>query len=73
MPDLSNSAPVWWRAVRKKDSIETLCSLDGKNFTSVRLGYFIPNARVEVGIMCSAPEGLGFESSFDKLKLTDNL
>jgi uncharacterized protein len=25
MTDLSKTAPVWWRAVRKKDSVETLC------------------------------------------------
>jgi regulation of enolase protein 1 (concanavalin A-like superfamily) len=68
MPDLSDSAPVWWRAVRRKDSIETLCSLDGKTFTSVRQGYFPPNVPVEVGIMCAAPEGPGFEATFDHLK-----
>lgn len=69
MPDLSRTAPVWWRAVRKKDSIETLCSVDGKNFTSVRQGYFAPGVKVDVGIMCAAPEGLGFEATFDDLKL----
>jgi len=50
MPDLSDTAPIWWRAVRKKDSIETLCSLDGKAFTSVRQGYFPPDEKVEGGI-----------------------
>src|SRR5713101_1239316 len=69
MPDLSNTAPLWWRAVRRKDSIETLCSLDGKTFTSARQGYFVPQARVDVGIMCAAPEGTGFEAVFDSLKL----
>jgi uncharacterized protein len=69
MPDLSKTEAVWWRAVRKKDSIETLCSADGKNFTSVRQGYFVPGVQVEVGIMCAAPEGTGFEASFDGLKL----
>jgi uncharacterized protein len=69
MPDLSKTAPIWWRAVRKKDSIETLCSLDSKTFTSVRQGYFVPEAQVNVGIMCAAPEGLGFEAVFDDLKL----
>jgi len=68
MPDLSDNAPVWWRAVRKKDSIETLCSLDGKTFTSLRQGYFPPNSKVEVGIMCAAPEGPGFEAVFDELQ-----
>jgi regulation of enolase protein 1 (concanavalin A-like superfamily) len=69
MPDLSNTAPIWWRAVRKKDSIETLCSLDGKSFTSVRQGYFPPEVKVDVGIMCAAPEGSGFDAVFDELKL----
>jgi regulation of enolase protein 1 (concanavalin A-like superfamily) len=69
MPDLSNTAPIWWRAVRKKDSIETLCSLDGKNFTSVRQGYFPPTVQVDTGIMCAAPEGPGFNATFDHLTL----
>ncbi len=67
--DLSKTAPIWWRAVRKKDSIETLCSLDGRNFTSVRQGYFVPGVETNVGIMCAAPEGPGFEAAFDDLKL----
>jgi len=69
MPDLSDTAAVWWRAVRKKDSIETHCSRDGKSFTMIRQGYFPPGTQVEVGIMCAAPEGPGFEALFDNLKL----
>ena len=69
MPDLSDTAAVWWRAVRKKDSIETHCSRDGKSFTTVPQGYFPPGTQVEVGIMCAAPEGPGFQALFDNLKL----
>lgn len=69
MPDLSDTAAVWWRAIRKKDSIETHCSLDGKNFIAIRQGYFEPGVKVDVGIMCAAPQGPGFEASFDHLKL----
>ena len=69
MKDLSASGPVWWRAVRSKDSLETLCSLDGKTFQSVRQGYLVPDRPAEVGIMCAAPEGDGFECVFDNLKL----
>jgi regulation of enolase protein 1 (concanavalin A-like superfamily) len=69
MPDLSDTAEIWWRAVRKKDSIETLCSLDGHEFTSVRQGYFVPGVKVNVGIMCAAPEGPGFEATFSDPKL----
>ena len=70
MNDLASSGSVWWRVVRKLDSLETLCSIDGKNFTSVRMGYLVPSATAEVGIMCAAPEGEGFQSVFDNLKLT---
>ncbi len=69
MKDLSASGPVWWRVVRSKDSLETLCSLDGKTFQSVRQGYLVPDRPAEVGIMCAAPEGGGFECVFDNLKL----
>ena len=69
MDDLSSGGPVWWKAVRAKDSLETLCSLDGKKYTSVRQGYLAPGREAEVGIMCAAPEGNGFESVFDNLKL----
>jgi len=69
MKDLSANGPVWWRAVRSKDSLKTLCSLDGKTFQSVRQGYLVPDRPAEVGIMCAAPEGGGFECVFDNLRL----
>ena len=69
MPALSDTAEIWWRAVRKKDSIETRGSLDGQKFTSVRQGYFVPGVKVRVGIMCAAPEGPGFEAIFSDPKL----
>ena len=69
MPDLSDTAAVWWRAVHKKDSIETHCSRDGKSFTTICQGYFPPGTQVEIGIMCAAPEGPGSEALFDNLKL----
>ena len=69
MPDLSQTAPVWWRVIRKNNWIESLCSLDGKSFTSVRQGYFVSAPKADVGIMCAAPKGTGFAASFDSLQL----
>lgn len=69
LPDLSETEPIWWRIVRKNDSIETFCSLDGSKFTSVRMGYFPKQASVEVGLMCAAPSGPGFDATFKGLKL----
>jgi regulation of enolase protein 1 (concanavalin A-like superfamily) len=69
LDDLSQSGPVWWRVARKKDSIEAQCSSDGKTFLTVRQGYFPAAVEVQVGVMCAAPEGAGFEAAFDNLKL----
>ena len=46
-----------------------LHSSDGERFVSARLGYLPPAATANVGVMCVAPEGRGFESIFDRLKL----
>jgi uncharacterized protein len=72
LPDLSQSEPIWWRVVRKNDSIETFCSLDGAKFMSVRMGYFPTQRSVEIGLMCAAPSGPGFEASFQALRLDLN-
>jgi regulation of enolase protein 1 (concanavalin A-like superfamily) len=70
MDDLSQTGPVWWRAERKGNSLQVYRSLDGKGFSMIRSGYFMPGPGVEVGIMCAAPEGNGFESEFDNLWLS---
>jgi regulation of enolase protein 1 (concanavalin A-like superfamily) len=62
--------PLWWRIVRKGSSLEVLYSLDGRNFVSTRLGYLPLQAAVDIGIMCCSPEGAGFESTFDEIRLT---
>jgi regulation of enolase protein 1 (concanavalin A-like superfamily) len=69
MEDLSQTGAVWWRVIRKKDSIEAHVSRDGDKFTAVRQGYFPADVKVQVGIMCAAPEGAGFEAVFDQLTI----
>jgi hypothetical protein len=62
--------PLWWRIVRKGSSLEVLHSLDGKNFISTRLGYLPLTPAVDTGIMCCSPEGPGFDSTFDQIRVT---
>jgi uncharacterized protein len=66
---ITTKDPLWWRIVRKGSSLEVLYSLDGKNFTSTRLGYLPLKATVDTGIMCASPEGRGFECGFDEIRL----
>lgn len=56
--------------MRKGSSLEVLYSLEGKNFISTRLGYLPLQAVVDAGIMCCSPEGTGFDSTFDEIRLT---
>jgi regulation of enolase protein 1 (concanavalin A-like superfamily) len=70
MEDLSQHAPVYWRVLRKKDSLEAQCSKDGEKFTTVRQAYFPAAVPLEVGVMCAAPEGSGFDSTFDQLEIS---
>lgn len=67
---ITTGEPLWWRIVRKGSSLEVLYSLDSKNFISTRLGHLPLQAAVDAGIMCCSPEGPGFESIFDQLRLT---
>jgi regulation of enolase protein 1 (concanavalin A-like superfamily) len=69
MEDLTQRGAVYWRVVRQKDSIEARCSLDGEKFVTVRQGYFPAQQKVMVGVMCCAPEGSGFDATFDQLVL----
>jgi len=66
---ITTKAPIWWRLVRKGSSLEVLYSLDGKNFTSTRLGYLPLQASVDAGVMCCSPEGNGFDCTFDEIHL----
>jgi regulation of enolase protein 1 (concanavalin A-like superfamily) len=66
---ITTNDPIWWRIVCKGSSLEVLYSLDGKNFTSTRLGYLPLQASMDTGIMCCSPEGAGFECTFDEIRL----
>lgn len=69
LDDLSQKEAVYWRVERKKDSLEVKVSEDGQTWFTIRQGYFPPFVEVQVGVMCAAPEGPGFEAVFDDLRL----
>jgi len=69
MEDLLQNGPIYWRVVRKRDSLEVQCSKDGDKFLSIRQGYFPAGVEVQVGVMCAAPEGAGFDAMFDQLTI----
>ena len=62
-------AAFWLRVIRRGDHVEVHISLDGEGFTLMRIGYLVPSQEAMVGSMCAAPEGDGFDVSFDEWKL----
>ena len=55
---------LWLRVIRKAEAVEVFYSLDGKEYTLLRLAYLVPSAVTQVGPMCASPDGSGFEVIF---------
>jgi regulation of enolase protein 1 (concanavalin A-like superfamily) len=63
---LAGSPPtIWLRVVRKAEAVEIFYALDGATYTLLRLAYLPPSPRIDVGVMCAAPDGSGFEVAFE--------
>ena len=56
---------LWMKVIRKGPALDIFHSLDGQHFVESRVGYLSPVESVDVGPMCAAPEGKGFEVRFD--------
>lgn len=56
---------IWLRVTRKAEAVEVFYSLNGQDYTLLRLAYLVPSAVTQVGPMCASPEGSGFEIVFE--------
>ena len=56
------------RATRQKDAITS--SLDGEEFTVLRVAHLPPGILLKVGPLVSSPEGEGFGATFSDDKVT---
>ena len=66
-----NDSPksVWLKLLRKGDYAEIKYSFDGKNFEMLRLAYFPPNVKVQVGMVAAAPGKLSFPVTFENFEV----
>lgn len=67
LPD--NPPSLWVRVTRRGTAIEVHYSLDGKQYTMLRLAYLTPVEIVKAGLMCASPEGDGFPITFEQFKI----
>lgn len=63
-PLAGNPPSIWLRVIRKAEAVEIFYSLDGAAYTLLRIAYLQPSAKTNVGVMCAAPDGHGFDVSF---------
>ncbi len=68
-PLAGNPPALWLRVVRKVEAVEIFYSLDGQAYTLLRIAYLPPTPGVAIGIMCAAPDGHGFEVTFENLRI----
>jgi uncharacterized protein len=65
VPLPQNPSFIWLRLTRRTEAIEIHYSLNGIDFTMLRMGYFLPSESAGAGIMCASPDGDGFSVSFE--------
>jgi regulation of enolase protein 1 (concanavalin A-like superfamily) len=63
-------AALWLRVVRRSEALEVYCSLDGAAYRMLRLAHLTDAPRLQIGPMCAAPDGPGFQVSFEQLRLS---
>ena len=69
VPLPQNPPSIWIRVTRKAEAVEVYYSLDGENYTMLRMAYLLPSATLDVGIMCAAPDGGGFPVVFEEFAI----
>jgi regulation of enolase protein 1 (concanavalin A-like superfamily) len=72
VPRQDSPPAVWLTLLRKGDYVEIQYSFDNHDFKMLRLAYFppTPGRKVQVGLMCAAPDGKGFPVEFTDFSLT---
>ncbi|WP_414514460.1 DUF1349 domain-containing protein [Nostoc sp. PCC 9305] len=69
IPMPQNPSAIWVRVTRRSTAIEVEYSLNGTEYTMLRLAYLTPVETVSVGVMCASPEGNGFQTRFEKFQI----
>ena len=70
VPMPQNPASLWLRVIRRDTAVVVQYSLDGEQYTMLRMAYLTPVASLSVGVMCASPEGNGFSVTFQGWKIS---
>ena len=69
VPLADNPDFIWIKILRIGSAVEASFSLDGQTFTMIREAYLTEAPMLQLGLMCCAPRGDGFEVQFDDFRV----
>lgn len=69
LPVPDNPTAIWFKVTRRDEAIEIHYSLDGQQYNLLRMTYLSLIETMHVGIMCASPQGKGFTTMFENLKI----
>lgn len=72
VPLVDNPETIWMKVQRTGTAIEVFYSRDNVTYTLIRQGYLSAATSLQVGIMCAAPKGDGFDVIFEDFSITRN-
>ncbi|WCT12420.1 DUF1349 domain-containing protein [Mucilaginibacter jinjuensis] len=66
-----NDSPkcIWLKLLRKGDYVQIQYSFDNKDFKMLRLAYFPPNVKAQIGMVAAAPGKKSFAVTFEDFKV----
>lgn len=65
VPLRENPAACFLRVKRMAEAVEIFYSLDGKQYSLLRMAYLTEAEALQVGLMCASPQGEGFSVVFE--------
>jgi regulation of enolase protein 1 (concanavalin A-like superfamily) len=60
---------IWLKLLRKGDYVQIQYSFDNKDFKMLRLAYFPPNVKAQIGMVAAAPGKKSFPVTFEDFKV----
>ncbi len=65
VPRHDSPKSMWLKLLRKGDFVQISYSFDGNKFDMLRLAYFQPKVKVQIGMVAAAPGKLKFDALFE--------
>lgn len=69
VPLTTAPSSIWLRVTHQAGDLDVQYSLDGTDYSMLRIAHLATAESLQVGVMCASPEGAGFSVSFESLTI----